>query len=246
MSSNMTRSAAIGQSATSLVLLCGLLCDFTIWAAVARRLNSNQVQIESFPASNSIGAMARGVLQRAPEKFALGGHSMGGRVALEVVRQAPDRVLALGLFNTGIHPCKPGEPEARARLLRIAREQGMSALAAEWLPPMMGAPPLRRLEVMPELTRMVERMSLSTFEGQIKALLDRPDARPVLRTITVPTLLASATSDTWSPVSQHEDMLREIPHARLAVIEAAGHMMPIEQPDALAREINVWMEGLPA
>ena len=88
----------------------------------------------------------------------------------------------------------------------------MSALAAEWLPPMM-AGGSRTAAIMPQLAAMVERSTPDIYAGQINALLNRPDALPVLPTIDVPTLLLSGSEDTWSPVSQHETMRRRIPHA---------------------------------
>jgi len=166
---------------------------------------------------------------------------MGGRVALEVWRRAPERIAALGLLNTGVHPPRDAEHESRGLLVRLARVQGMTALAAQWLPPMMGASPARVAQVMPNLTAMVERSTPDSFAGQINALLQRPDARPVLSSINVPTLLLSGTNDTWSSLAQHADMQRSVPHATLVEIAGAGHMAPIERPDAVARALRAWL-----
>jgi pimeloyl-ACP methyl ester carboxylesterase len=217
-----------------LLLLSGLLCDETIWADIPHRLaDAADTRIISFGGFSSITAMAEHVLAVAPERFALAGHSMGGRVALEVVRAAPRRVIGLALLNTGVHAVRDGEPQSRGRLLRLAYEHGMSALAADWLPPMM-AEGSRKLELLPRLTAMIERSTPDSYAGQIAALLNRPDAMSLLPTIGVPTLLLSGSEDTWSPVSQHETMRRRIPHATLFEIHGAGHMAPIERPDAVA------------
>jgi pimeloyl-ACP methyl ester carboxylesterase len=224
-----------------LLLLSGLLCDETIWADIPLRLmDAAESRIISFGGFSSITAMAEHVLTVAPERFAMAGHSMGGRVALEVVRLAPQRVLRLGLLNTGVHTVRDGEPQSRGRLLRLAFEQGMSALAAEWLPPMMASGP-RTAELMPRLMAMVERSTPESYAGQINAMLNRPEALSVLPTIAVPTLLLSGSEDTWSPVSQHETMRRRIPHATLFEIHAAGHMAPIERPDAVALALREWL-----
>jgi pimeloyl-ACP methyl ester carboxylesterase len=167
---------------------------------------------------------------------------MGGRVALEIVRQAPHRVSAIALLNTGVHPCGDSEPVSRGRLVQIARQRGMEALAAEWLPPMMGAPPERVAQVMPRLVEMVKRATAESFAGQIKALLERPDARTVLPRIHVPTLLLSGSADTWSPPAQHLEMQKSIADARYATIDDAGHMAPIEQPAAVAQAIDQWLD----
>jgi pimeloyl-ACP methyl ester carboxylesterase len=226
----------------SLLLLSGLLCDETIWADIPQRIgNAAEVRILSFHGFSSIGAMAEHALESAPEHFALAGHSMGGRVALEIMRSAPQRVTRLALLNTGVHSVRDGEPQSRGRLLRVAAERGMSALAAEWLPSMMGRSPQRTAELMPRLTAMIERCTLESYAAQVNALLHRPDALSVLPTICVPTLLLSGSEDSGSPMSQHETMRRRIPHATLFEIHGAGHLAPIERPDAVAVALREWL-----
>jgi pimeloyl-ACP methyl ester carboxylesterase len=229
-----------------LFLLCGLLCDEAIWSDIPSRLAQvATAHVMSFAGFSSIAGMAERVLAAAPPRFALAGHSMGGRVALEVWRQAPERVTALALLNTGVHPTRESEYDSRGLLVRLARRQGMAALADEWLPPMMGAPPDRVAQVMPALKAMVQRFTAESFAGQINALLQRPDARPVLPTITVPTLLLSGTNDTWSSLSQHADMQRIVSRSTLVEIAGAGHMSPIERPDAVARALKGWLASPP-
>jgi pimeloyl-ACP methyl ester carboxylesterase len=224
-----------------LLLLCGLLSDETVWADIPQRLSeAADVRVVSFRGFSSIGAMADHVLDLAPERFALAGHSMGGRVALALMRIAPQRVSGLALLNTGVHTVRDGEPQSRNRLLRLAYEHGMAALAAEWLPSMM-AGGARSLEIMPALTAMVERSTPESYAGQIRALLNRPEALSILPSIAVPTLLLSGSEDVWSPVSQHQTMRRRIPHATLFEIHGAGHMAPTERPDAVAVALREWL-----
>jgi pimeloyl-ACP methyl ester carboxylesterase len=226
----------------SLLLLSGLLCDDTVWQDAAQDLKSSAaVRFATFQGFDSIQAMAEHVLRLAPRQFLVAGHSMGGRVALEVFRQAKERVLGLALLNTGVHPLKAGETENRGRLVKLAYEHGMSAVAADWLPPMIGASKARAAQVMPKLQAMVERQTANSFAAQTKALLERPDAVGVLPTIDVPTLLASGTADTWSPLRQHEEICRQIPEATLVAIDDAGHMAPAEQPHAVAAALRAWM-----
>jgi pimeloyl-ACP methyl ester carboxylesterase len=223
----------------TLFLLSGLLCDETVWSDVAQRLTDlAEIRIVDFPSLDSMSAMAEKVLRGAPAQFAVAGHSMGGRVALEVMRQAPGRVDAIALLNTGAHPCRAGEHESRGRLVKLAMSEGMSRLAAEWLPPMMGASPQRVAQVLPTLTSMVEKQSPASFAAQTRALLDRPDARPVLGTIRVPALLLSGTADTWSPLAQHEEMRQQLSNATLVAVEDAGHMSLVEQPAAVAAALR--------
>jgi pimeloyl-ACP methyl ester carboxylesterase len=227
----------------TLLLLSGLLCDETVWVDAAQDLKpAADVRIASFEGFDSIQAMAEHVLQAAPQQFLVAGHSMGGRVALEVFRRAKERVLGLALLNTGVHPPRAGEIESRGRLVKLAQEHGMSAVAADWLPPMMGASLARAAQVMPKLQAMVERQSAESFAAQTRALLARPDAVRVLPTINVPTLLASGTADTWSPLMQHEEIRRQVSDATLVAIDDAGHMAPAEQPHAVAAALRAWMD----
>jgi pimeloyl-ACP methyl ester carboxylesterase len=226
-----------------LLLLSGLLCDEEIWADVIPMLDSACTPIAMcFPAYSSIEAMAERVLSEAPPQFALAGHSMGGRVALEVYRRAPARVTGLALLNTGIHPTRSHEAASRGRLVDLARSKGLRALAEEWLPPMLfdNKPPHDPLLV--RLTHMVERNTSESFAAQIEALLNRPEAESVLTQVQVPVLLLSATGDTWSPPAQHAAMRELCPGAALVIVAGAGHMSPAEQPAIVAAALRSWLQ----
>jgi pimeloyl-ACP methyl ester carboxylesterase len=223
-------------------LLSGLLCDESFWSDIPQRLASvADVQVVAFRGFSSITAMAEHVLDIAPPRFAVAGHSMGGRVALEIMRAAPQRVTALALLNTGVHPVRDGEPQSRSRLLRLAQELGMSALAAEWLPPMMGSDAARAAALLPRLSAMIQRFSVDAYAGQVSAMLNRLEVLSLLPSIAVPTLLLSGSDDSWSPVSQQQSIRRRIPHATIFEIHAAGHMAPLERPDSVAIALREWL-----
>jgi pimeloyl-ACP methyl ester carboxylesterase len=226
----------------SVALLSGLLCDETFWSDIPQRLAGvAETQVVSFRGFSSIPAMAQHVLDVAPERFAVAGHSMGGRVALEIMRAAPRRITGLALLNTGVHPVRDGEPQSRSHLLRVAYEHGMPALAAEWLPPMLGNDAARAAELMPRLSAMIQRFTADAYAGQVNAMLNRPEVLTVLPTIAVPTLLLSGSDDSWSPVSQQQSIRRRIPHATLFEIHGAGHMAPLERPDSVAIALREWL-----
>jgi pimeloyl-ACP methyl ester carboxylesterase len=189
----------------------------------------------------SIEAMAEHILASAAPRFALCGHSMGGRVAIEVYRRAPNRVDRLALLDTGTHPTQSGEAEKRLALVNLARTQGMSALALTWLPPMVHPDLPRDGALMTALFAMVERMSPEIFENQVTALLNRPNADPVLPSIHCPTLVAVGRQDAWSPVAQHEIIAKAIVGARLRVFEECGHMSTLEAPEAVTSALAEWM-----
>src|SRR3990172_1540933 len=121
-----------------LLLLPGLMCDADVWR---RQIDSladiADPIVPDFRDLDSLEAMARKSLAMAPERFAMAGHSMGGRVALEVYRLAPERVLRLALLDTGVHPATAEEPAKRQVYLDLAANQGMEGVAAAWMPPMV-------------------------------------------------------------------------------------------------------------
>lgn len=229
-------------SRPTVVLVPGLLCDETVWADQRTALEREyDVLVPSLWGYDSIPGMARAVLDMAPDRFALAGHSLGARVALEAVRQAPDRVERLALLDTGIHLVRPGEPEKRQELVDLARREGMAALAARWLPPMVHPDRVDDPALMGPLTAMVCRATPDIFEGQVRALLARPDAALVLPGLRCPTLVACGRQDAWSPLAQHEEMAAMIPGARLEVIEDSGHMATVEAPEAMTALLLSWM-----
>ena len=233
------------MSRQSVFLLSGLLCDARVWRDVADLIaHEHEVRILSFEGLTSIGAMADRVIHETTKPSVIIGHSMGGRVALEVVRRAPERVHALGLLNTGVHPRGEGEIVSRGRLVNLARQSGMTAVAKDWLPPMLGAAPERIAALWPDLMSMVEQQSVESFAGQIQALLDRPDAQSVLASIDRPVFVSSATNDRWSPIDQHEAMCAQLAHPTFFKVENAGHMAPMEAPHPNGEALRRWLRGL--
>lgn len=232
---------------STVVLLPGLLSDEDVWRGPIQRLSQNHdVICPGFLDHGSIEAMARDVLARAPERFSLAGHSMGGRVALEIAARAPERLQRLALLNTGFRPARPGEAEGRSRLIRIALEEGMAVLARHWLPPMLALHHTRDAALVGRLTAMIERATPRLFQRQIGALLTRPNAHRGLSAIPCSTAVIVGRQDAWSPLAQHEEMAALIPRAYLSVIEDCGHMAPAEQPEAVADALCTWMRTAPA
>jgi pimeloyl-ACP methyl ester carboxylesterase len=171
---------------------------------------------------------------------------MGARVALEIVRQAPDRVERLALISTGVHAPRAGEAKARHARLSLGLEQGMDALLDAWLPPMVKEENQRRPGLMDRLRAMCERAGIDAYERQIRALLGRPEVESLLPGITCPTLVAVGRQDLWSPVVQHEQIAAAVPGARLEIIEESGHMLPAEQPETLTSILAKWLDSTDA
>jgi pimeloyl-ACP methyl ester carboxylesterase len=126
-------------------------------------------------------------------------------------------------------------------LLDISAQQGMQAFADAWLPPMVNPDRRSDASLMAPLTDMVMRATPEQHVRQIRALLNRPDATPLLGTITVPTLVMVGRQDEWSPLAQHQAITTAIRGARLEVVEDAGHMAPVEQPAAVTALLRSWL-----
>jgi pimeloyl-ACP methyl ester carboxylesterase len=221
-------------------MLPGLICDSRMFAAQAAAF-SQTWPVPDYGDATTLQQMARRVLDAAPARFALLGHSMGARVALEIVRSAGERVERLALVSTGIHLPAEGEAAKRYALRDLGRAHGMAALVDAWLPPMM-APSRPRDDLYDRLHAMCVEAGLAGFEAQIAALLARPEVESLLPTITCPTLVAVGSEDRWSPPVQHEAIAALVPDARLVVVEGAGHMLPAEDPAALNAAIADWLE----
>ena len=221
-------------------LLCGLLCDAEVWTEQAAALSAqHDVRIVSFQGFDTLGAMAEHVLAKAPARFALAGHSMGGRVALEVYRRAAARVERLALLDTGYEPASPGEEARRYALVNKAEAEGIDAVARLWGEPMVA--PCNRARVLDRVCAMVGRMSPEIYAKQTRALLSRPDASDVLGTITCPTLVLCGAQDEWSPPQRHERMQALIPGSWMAVIDDCGHMCTMERPAQVLDALQAWL-----
>lgn len=234
-----------------LVLVPGLMCDASVWEPLLSALAPHaDYRVVNHGDADSITGMAQQALAAAPERFALAGHSMGGRVAVEMLRLAPHRVTRLALLDTGYRQRAEGakgEEEARGRyeLLAVARAQGVRAMASRWVQGMVAPARLTGDAALVEsIVAMMQRKTADTFAHQIHALLNRPDATPTLAAVRVPALVLCGREDSWAPVSQHEEIAALMPpgHAVLRVVNGAGHMSTMEQPDGVVRAMLEWLQ----
>jgi pimeloyl-ACP methyl ester carboxylesterase len=231
-----------GNRPMEVVLLPGLLCDATVWSAQVAALKPHaNVTVADFSQLDSLEDMARASLALRTSPLVAIGHSMGARVALEMVRAAPERIARLALLDTGIHPVREGEEANRQILVDLAFKDGMAALAARWLPPMVHEARVGNRRLMEPLKAMVMRATPEQHLRQIRALLNRPDPRALLPTIRCPVLVMVGRQDRWSPLAQHQEIAALIPNAELVVIEDSGHMSPVEQADQVSRALLRWL-----
>lgn len=233
------------------MLVPGLLCDDAVWAPQRDALSfRTEVIVARHGNVDSLGRMAEQALEAAPPRFALAGHSMGGRVALEILARAPERVTRLALLDTGYEALAPGaegerERAGRLRLLRLAREEGMRAMGVEWSRGMVHPRRLADARLMQDILDMIERATPETFAAQIAALLARPDRTALLAGIRVPTLVLCGHEDAWSTLARHEALAALIPGAVLVDVPDCGHMATMERPDAVTAALLAWLEDRP-
>ena len=232
----------------TLVLIPGLMCSPRVWRDLLPDLHSDiAVLMVDHAPSSSLSEMARRVLDQSPGRFAVAGHSMGGRIAMEMMRMAPQRISHIALIDTAYQARASGQAGEQERVRRyilrdLAYAQGVRAMAKAWVKDMVHPTRLHDTDLIEAIVSMFEAKSADTFAGQIEALLNRRDASDVLRALKVPTLLAVGREDSWSNLAQHQAMQALAPHAQLDVIEEAGHMAPMEQPRSMADSLNRWLD----
>ncbi|MBB3589715.1 pimeloyl-ACP methyl ester carboxylesterase [Rhizobium sp. BK529] len=225
----------------TLVLIPGLVSDGIVWApladAVAHRMPVHAANVSH---TSSILGMAESVLADTEGNLIAVGHSMGGRVAMEMARIAPDRIRGLVLANTGHHPKREGEEIRRQQMIDLGH-RSMESLADEWLPPMVNPASLLDTGLMTSLHAMVLRAGPHVHERQIRALIDRPNAGTYMAELSCPILLVAARHDGWSPITQHQEIADAAPNTELVIIEDAGHFAPVERPAEVTAAIIGWL-----
>jgi len=227
---------------TTLVLVPGLISDGIVWQPLAEAVSRRMpVHAADLSAGTSITGMAQTLLDTIAGDVIVVGHSMGGRIALEMARLAPQRVKGLVLANTGHGPKKDGEEVKRQAMIDLGHS-GMDKLAAQWLPPMLDAARADDSTLVAELTAMVLRADADMHERQIRALMGRPNATAYLGEIACPVLLVAAHQDGWSPVAQHQEIAAAVADAELVIIDNAGHFAPVERPQEVTDAIVAWLD----
>jgi pimeloyl-ACP methyl ester carboxylesterase len=235
---------------TSLILVPGLLCDAAVWIHQSAALAGlADLHIATNGARDSLAAMAEAIIAGAPARFALAGHSMGGRVAFEVVRRVPERVVALALLDTSHLPLAAGDAGKREVVGRLAlveksRREGMRAMGLEWLQGMVHPRRLADADLVGSILDMIERRTPDLYAAQTRALIERPDATPVLASVRCPTLVLCGREDAWATPQRHQEMRDLIPRSTLTIVPECGHMSTMEQPAAVSEALRGWLEAV--
>jgi pimeloyl-ACP methyl ester carboxylesterase len=227
---------------TPIVLVPGLLCSSEIFAAQIQRLwVFGPVTVASTLEGDDIENAAASILRDAPPRFALAGISMGGYLSLEIVRQAPSRVLKLALLDSSARPDTAEQTTARLQTLERARTSftAVALLELERLlhPRRRGDPNIVEINL-----RMVRAVGLEGYERQLAIAISRPDSRPFLGAIDVPTLVLVGDCDPLTPPDLSQEIVSAVRGAELNVVSDSGHLSPIEQPGRVSEALARWIE----
>jgi pimeloyl-ACP methyl ester carboxylesterase len=231
-------------SPVPLLLLPGLTNDERVWRAVMSRLDSNvDASVGDVRTRDTMSALAAEVLSRAPDRFAIAGLSMGGYCALEILRQAPERILGLALVDTSARPDTPESKANREKQIERARTD-YPGLVAEVLPKWIHPSRLHDADVGEVARDMALDAGPEIFTRQQRAIMSRVDSRPLLPAIRCPAVVVYGRDDALIPTEVHEELARGIPGAQLIAIDSCGHLAPLERPAAVADALADWVRRL--
>ena len=226
---------------TPLVLLPGLLCDERLWRDQADDLaDVADPIVPDLTLDDTVSAMATRVLNAAPERFALAALSMGGYVAFEILRQQPERVTRLALLDTSASTDTPQRVTQRLAGIESLRHGRFFGVTNRMLPQLVHARHVTG-PVGEEVRAMAKRVGGDAFLRQQNAILNRPDSRPLLASIKVPTLVAVGDSDVLTPPSESQEIHQNIPGSTLHVFPACGHLPPMEIPEETSTRLRRWL-----
>jgi pimeloyl-ACP methyl ester carboxylesterase len=225
----------------NLLLLPGSLSDDFLWRHQAAALADEYDVFCAQPISgDSLDEMAQTVLESAPPRFALAGYALGARVALEIVRVAPERVDTLALIDASVAPITEDEPQRRQQMIDVAFAEGMRALCKHLLP-MIHPSRHSDAEFIGGITDMICRFTPEQFAREARALLRRPDQWPVLSTIQCPTLILAGAEDPLSTQERNRQFAALITHAALVFIDGCAHFPMLERPSETTAALRRWL-----
>ncbi|MHA6296955.1 alpha/beta fold hydrolase [Devosia sp. CAU 1758] len=225
-----------------LVFLPGLICDHRLWRDIIDGLSGNVApMVADLRLDDTIAAMAARTLAAAPPRFALSGLSMGGYVALEIMRQAPERVTHLALFDTSARADTEERRETRRKGIAMIAEGKFIGVSRGLLGQLV-APHHLGTPLADEVQAMSERVGGEVYISQQKAITGRVDSLPMLKDISVPTLVGVGELDKMTPLDLAKEMAASIPGAELVQFPDAAHLPTIENPGPVVEAMKRWLK----
>ena len=229
--------------AESLVLIPGLACTARLFEPQIAALGAGRtIVVADHTLDDSIAAIASRLLRAAPDRFALAGLSMGGYIAMEVMRQAPGRVERLALLDTSARPDTPEASQDRERLIALAQAGRFEEIHAVLWPRLVHPDRRGDADLQAVLLEMIRETGPEAYIRQQRAIMARPDSRTSLPVIEIPTLVLVGEGDAVTPVEIAREMAEMIEWASLVVVPGAGHMSTLEQPDRVTHALQLWLK----
>jgi pimeloyl-ACP methyl ester carboxylesterase len=227
-----------------LILVPGLLCSARLYEPQLPALwPFGAVTVADHLRDDSVENVARRILDAAPRRFAIAGLSYGGYIALAVVRAAPERVARLALLDTQARPDTDEAKAGRRKLMAMAEDGKLNDVVDMLTPKFLSAAHQKDQRLRQIVRDMARDTGVDGFLNQQRAIMARPDSRPLLASIKCPTLVLVGDSDTLTPPDLSREMAQGIPGARLAIIPDCGHLSTIEQPDAVNAALLDWLRA---
>ena len=222
-----------------------MMCDSRMWRAqIDALLPYCQIQVGGIDGADNVARIAAQLLAIAPTRFALAGLSMGGILALEMWRQAPERIDRMALLDTNPHADLPQRRELRQKQIdKVRAGELKSVLREELKPNYLARCNKTNQALLDEVLEMGLQQGETTFVRQSLALRDRPDSTAMLATITCPSLVLCGVEDELCPVAVHESMAKVISNSSLQVLPDCGHLSTMEQPEAVSAALLEWLRA---
>lgn len=225
-----------------LVLLPGLLNTRRVYEHQVEALQDiADIVVPELWHDDTIGAMAETALAAAPPTFALCGFSMGGYVAFEIFRRAPTRVERIALIDTQAAPDSPESRTRRQAFIEQTRLGRFHGVHPTLLPQIIHPTRLKDAAVTQPILDMAKEIGGDGFVRQQQAILGRPDSRPLLVGIEVPTVVIVGRQDMATPLPRSQQMAADIANAQLVILEECGHVSPLERPAEVSAALRRWL-----
>lgn len=225
-----------------LVLGPGLMNDIRLWEHQIEHLGDiAEITLVDTTQDDSLVDMAQRMLAGAPDRFAYAGLSMGGYMAFEMMRLAPERVIKLALLDTSARDDPPERTAIRDGMIALAKKGEYDTVKRQSLPILLHPDKLDDPVLVGITFGMADRIGPDVFVQQMTAIKNRRDSRPMLGDIRVPTVVICGRQDQGTPLKVSEEIAAAVPGARLNVIEDCGHLSAIEQPHAVTALLRDWL-----
>jgi len=207
---------------------------------VIAALGGQPHQIPDHGSDDTIAGMAARALATAPPRFCVAAHAMGGFVAFEILRRAPERVARLALLGTLAPSDTPAQTERRLGYARLVEAGRFDQVVEERIPILLHPERRGDAALLAKVRRMAQETGAERFLRQQRAVMSRPDSRPDLPKIRVPTLILWGRQDGIAALEHQREMERGIAGARLEIVEECGHLLTLERPEHVALLLRGW------